>query len=201
MNVLLQEFKDRIRVAAETHQTLSLQGHGSKAFFGETPQGDTLDVSGYSGVLSYEPSELVVTARAGTPLRELEALLAEKGQCLPFEPPHFGAAGGTLGGMVASGLSGPARVSVGSVRDYVLTNYRCARKRRIQLVYRGIEPDRYHPGHRPSAEWEATWRTRYPWLESKWLLLLPGRITRLKGHQDFLGMVAALAAATMPRKS
>ena len=120
MNVLLQEFKDRIRVAAETHQTLSLQGHGSKAFYGETPQGDTLDVSGYSGVLSYEPSELVVTARAGTPLRELEALLAEKGQCLPFEPPHFGAAGGTVGGMVASGLSGPARVSVGSVRDYVL---------------------------------------------------------------------------------
>jgi len=77
-------------------------------------------VSGYSGVLSYEPSELVVTARAGTPLRELEALLAEKGQCLPFEPPHFSAAGGTVGGMVASGLSGPARVSVGSVRDYVL---------------------------------------------------------------------------------
>ena len=63
MNVLLQEFKDRIRVAAETHQTLSLQGHGSKAFYGETPLGDTLDVSGYSGVLSYEPSELVVTAR------------------------------------------------------------------------------------------------------------------------------------------
>jgi glycolate oxidase FAD binding subunit len=61
----------------------------------------------------------VVTVRAGTPLAELEALLANKGQCLPFEPPRFGA-GGTVGGMVAAGLSGPARASVGAVRDYVL---------------------------------------------------------------------------------
>ena len=69
--------------------------------------------------MSYEPSELVVTVRAGTPLAELEAALAEKGQCLPFEPPHFGE-GATVGGMVAAGLSGPSRASVGSVRDYVL---------------------------------------------------------------------------------
>src|SRR4029077_10553179 len=77
------------------------------------------DTQDFSGVVSYEPSELVVTVRAGTPLTELEALLAESGQCLPFEPPHFGP-GATVGGMVASGLSGPARASVGSVRDYVL---------------------------------------------------------------------------------
>src|SRR4029453_14175130 len=67
----------------------------------------------------YEPTELVVTARCGTSLAELEATLLEKGQCLPFEPPHF-AAGGTVGGMVAAGLAGPARATVGSVRDYVL---------------------------------------------------------------------------------
>jgi glycolate oxidase FAD binding subunit len=69
--------------------------------------------------VSYEPSELVVTAWAGTPLAELEALLARHGQSLPFEPPRF-AEGGTVGGMVAAGLSGPARASVGAVRDYLL---------------------------------------------------------------------------------
>jgi glycolate oxidase FAD binding subunit len=72
-----------------------------------------------SGIVSYEPSELVITARAGTPLAELEAALAEQNQCLPFEPPHFGP-GATVGGMVAAGLSGPARASVGAVRDYML---------------------------------------------------------------------------------
>jgi glycolate oxidase FAD binding subunit len=78
-----------------------------------------LDVSGHRGIVSYEPSELVVTARAGTPLAEIEAVLAEHGQLLPFEPPHFGP-GATLGGMVAAGLSGPRRPWGGSVRDAVL---------------------------------------------------------------------------------
>jgi glycolate oxidase FAD binding subunit len=72
-----------------------------------------------AGISSYEPSELVVTARAGTPLAELEAALAEKGQCLPFEPPRFDDTS-TVGGMVAAGLAGPARAAVGGVRDYVL---------------------------------------------------------------------------------
>jgi glycolate oxidase FAD binding subunit len=72
-----------------------------------------------AGISSYEPSELVVTVRAGTPLAELEAALAEQGQCLPFEPPRFGAHA-TVGGMVAAGLAGPARAAVGGVRDYVL---------------------------------------------------------------------------------
>jgi glycolate oxidase FAD binding subunit len=71
-------------------------------------------------VRSYEPSELVVTVGAGTPLDELEALLASQGQCLPFEPPHFSPGRATVGGMVAAGLSGPARSSAGSVRDFVL---------------------------------------------------------------------------------
>ena len=80
---------------------------------------EMLDTRTWTGITSYEPSELVVTARAGTPLSELEAALAEQSQCLPFEPPHFGL-GATVGGMVAAGLSGPARASVGAVRDYLL---------------------------------------------------------------------------------
>ena len=78
-----------------------------------------MDVRPLAGISSYEPSELVVTVRGGTLLADLEAALAEKGQCLPFEPPRF-AQGGTVGGMVSAGLAGPARAAVGGVRDYVL---------------------------------------------------------------------------------
>jgi len=116
---------DRIRAAAADRCPLAIVGGGSKAFLGGLPVGETLSTAELAGIVSYEPSELVVTARAGTPLSELEAALAERGQCLPFEPPHFDAdrAGGgraTVGGMVAAGLAGPARASVGGVRDYVL---------------------------------------------------------------------------------
>jgi glycolate oxidase FAD binding subunit len=96
-----------------------LRGGGSKDFWGQSFTGDVLDTRAYQGIVSYEPSELVVTARCGTPLAELEAALAEKGQCLAFEPPHFGP-GATVGGMVAAGLSGPARATAGAVRDFVL---------------------------------------------------------------------------------
>ena len=109
----------RVHEAAKTGTRWRIRGGGSKDFYGEPLIGELLDVSAYSGVVSYEPSELVVTARAGTPLAELENLLASQGQCLPFEPPHFGSAA-TVGGMVASGLSGPARASVGALRDYML---------------------------------------------------------------------------------
>ena len=109
----------RVKDAAASGTPLCIRGGGSKDFYGQSLTGDVLDMSGYSGVVSYEPSELVVTVRAGTPLAELEALLAGQGQCLPFEPPHFGRAA-TVGGMVASGLNGPARASAGAVRDYVL---------------------------------------------------------------------------------
>jgi glycolate oxidase FAD binding subunit len=78
-----------------------------------------LDTRVLEGISSYEPTELVVTARCGTSLAQLEATLAEKGQCLPFEPPHF-AQGSTVGGMVAAGLAGPSRAAVGAVRDHVL---------------------------------------------------------------------------------
>jgi glycolate oxidase FAD binding subunit len=110
---------DHVRSARERGVALSIQGGGTKAFYGEPPRGEPLRLAELTGISSYEPTELVVTARAGTLLRELEATLAEKGQCLPFEPPRF-APGGTVGGMVAAGLSGPARAALGSVRDYVL---------------------------------------------------------------------------------
>jgi glycolate oxidase FAD binding subunit len=110
---------ERVRTAAAAGQSLRIRGGGSKDFYGQALKGDLLDMRAFSGVLSYEPSELVVTVRAGTPLAELEALLASQGQCLPFEPPHFGP-NATVGGMVASGLNGPARGSVGAVRDYML---------------------------------------------------------------------------------
>lgn len=110
---------EQVRAAAARQAPLRIRGGGSKDFHGTLPQGEVLDTRGYHGIVSYEPSELVVTVRAGTPLATLEAALAEKQQCLPFEPPRF-APGGTVGGMVAAGLSGPARASVGAVRDYVL---------------------------------------------------------------------------------
>jgi glycolate oxidase FAD binding subunit len=126
----LARLADRVRAARADRATLDIRGGGSKAFYGGLPQGERLDTRELAGISSYEPSELVVSARAGTPLAELEAVLAERGQCLPFEPPRFapadggdgsdGPAGGTVGGMVAAGLSGPARAAAGSVRDHLL---------------------------------------------------------------------------------
>jgi glycolate oxidase FAD binding subunit len=119
MEIALHHITEQVR-AAGAHQTpLHIRGGGSKDFHGPLPQGERLDTRDWRGIVSHEPTELVVTVRAGTPLTELEAVLAEKNQCLPFEPPHFGP-GATVGGMVAAGLSGPARASVGAVRDYVL---------------------------------------------------------------------------------
>ena len=110
---------DQVTGAREHATPLDICGGGTKRFYGELPAGAPLDVTPLSGITCYEPTELVVTARAGTPLQDLEAALQEHGQCLPFEPPRF-APGGTVGGMVAAGLAGPARASVGSVRDHVL---------------------------------------------------------------------------------
>ncbi len=119
MEAQLNFLIDAVRQAAAQGRTLRLRGGGSKDFWGQSLTGEVLDTRAYQGIVSYEPSELVVTARCGTPLAELEATLAEKGQCLAFEPPHFGE-GATVGGMVAAGLSGPARATAGAVRDYVL---------------------------------------------------------------------------------
>jgi glycolate oxidase FAD binding subunit len=98
---------------------LRIVGSGSKSFYGRATQGDVLDATSYRGVVSYESTELVLTARTGTSLAEIEAELAAKGQMLPFEPPHLGP-GATLGGCIAAGLSGPRRAYTGAVRDYVL---------------------------------------------------------------------------------
>lgn len=110
---------ERVRAACAAGTPLCIRGGGSKDGYGNTPRGEVLDTRGHAGIVAYEPTELVIVARSGTPLAEIEAALAEKGQCLPFEPPRL-APDSTLGGMVAAGLSGPRRVSAGSVRDYVL---------------------------------------------------------------------------------
>ena len=109
---------DAIRLAADSHSPLRIRGAGSKDFYGGLLAGDVLDVSTFRGIVAYEPTELYVTAKAGTPLAEIEAALAEQGQMLAFEPPHF--AGATLGGAIAAGLAGPRRQQAGAVRDFVL---------------------------------------------------------------------------------
>ena len=114
-----ENLQERIREAASRRAALRLRGGGTKDFYGGEPHGEVLDTRGYAGVVSYEPTELVITARCGTLLSDLEKTLAEQNQILPFEPPHFGA-GATLGGCVAAGLSGPRRASAGALRDFVL---------------------------------------------------------------------------------
>ncbi len=109
----------RIRDAAAAGEALAIRGGGSKDFLGHAVRGSALGTRDYRGIVAYEPSELVITARAGTPLAELEAALAAEGQTLPFEPPRL-AAQSTVGGAVATGLSGPARPFRGALRDYVL---------------------------------------------------------------------------------
>jgi glycolate oxidase FAD binding subunit len=119
MSSTVGELAERIREAAAAKRPLRLRGGGTKDFYGGALAGDVLDTRPNSGIVAYEPTELVVTARCGTPLAEIEAALAARGQMLAFEPPHFGA-GATLGGCVAAGLSGPRRASAGAVRDFVL---------------------------------------------------------------------------------
>jgi glycolate oxidase FAD binding subunit len=111
-------FAERIR-AARRESPLCLRGGGSKDFYGGVPVGALLDTGAHTGIVAYEPTELVLTARAGTPLAEVEAALAAQGQFLAFEPPAFGGAA-TIGGVVAAGLSGPRRAALGAVRDFVL---------------------------------------------------------------------------------
>jgi len=118
MDDYLEQARARVLGAAAAGTTLRLRGGGSKDFYGGDLRGDVLETSAYRGIVDYDPSELVVTVRAGTPLAEVEATLAASGQMLAFEAPHFGAA--TVGGCVAAGLSGPRRPYAGSLRDAVL---------------------------------------------------------------------------------
>ena len=167
MHISQHNLVDRVRAAAADGTALRIRGGGSKDFLADQLRGEVLDMTAHSGIVSYEPSELVVTVKAGTPLAELEAALAEQGQCLPFEPPRFSGRAvqhtiaatavpsgiplqgasynsdtaaavplGTVGGMVAAGLSGPSRASVGAARDYVL-GLRMVNGKAEQLTFGG----------------------------------------------------------------
>jgi glycolate oxidase FAD binding subunit len=141
---VIDQLAATIRDAAGKKRPLCVRGGGTKDFYGGEARGDILDVTSCSGIVEYEPTELVITARAGTPLAEIESALHEHGQMLAFEPPHFGYVPSplppvppgvdegnvvpaapekriaTLGGCVAAGLSGPRRAYAGAARDFVL---------------------------------------------------------------------------------
>jgi glycolate oxidase FAD binding subunit len=125
MDFVLSELCDRVMTARAGRKPLFVCGGGSKRFYGNPPpalaadEHSQLDLTVYRGIVDYHPSELVVTVRAGTPLAEVERILADERQMLAFEPPHFGDRA-TIGGCVATGLSGPRRMAAGSVRDFVL---------------------------------------------------------------------------------
>jgi glycolate oxidase FAD binding subunit len=122
-----RDVEDAVRWALAEGKTLEVAGRGTKRALGRPSQSDlTLDLSGLSGVTLYEPEELVLSAKAGTPLAEIEALVESKGQQLAFEPMDYGpilgqpADGGSLGGALAANLSGPRRIKAGAARDHFL---------------------------------------------------------------------------------
>ena len=115
----MEQFRQQILAASAAGKPLRLRGGGTKDWYGQQLAGEVLDTRAYAGIIDYEPTELVITARCGTPLAEIEAALAARNQMLAFEPPHFGP-GATVGGVVASALSGPRRASAGALRDFVL---------------------------------------------------------------------------------
>ncbi len=119
MEPVLAELRDRILAAHAAKTPLRLRGSGTKDFYGEEFVGEIVDARAHAGVVDYEPSELVITARCGTTLAEIERTLEQHGQFLAFEPPAFGA-DPTIGGAIAAGLSGPRRTSAGAARDFVL---------------------------------------------------------------------------------
>jgi len=119
MEPVLAQLRDRIVAAHAAKTPLRLRGGGTKDFYGEQLNGEILDTRAHAGIVDYEPSELVITARCGTALSQIDATLARHGQFLAFEPPAFGG-DPTIGGVVAAGLSGPRRMSAGAARDFVL---------------------------------------------------------------------------------
>ena len=118
-NATIDAFREQILNAAQNNAQLSIEGGGTKSWYGNPNRFTKLDTRTYSGILEYQPEELVITACAGTPLKDIEAALKEKNQALPFEPPHFGEQA-TFGGAIAAGLAGPGRISAGNFRDFVL---------------------------------------------------------------------------------
>ena len=118
-NPIIEAFREQILSAAKNQTKLSIEGGGTKSWYGNPNAHPKLDTRTYSGILEYQPEELVITACAGTPLKEIEAALKEKNQILAFEPPNFGEQA-TFGGAIAAGLAGPGRISAGNFRDFVL---------------------------------------------------------------------------------
>ncbi len=118
-DLAINTFREQILTAAKNKTPISIEGGGSKSWYGNPNKYAKLDTRAYSGILEYQPEELVITACAGTPLKEVEAALKAKNQVLAFEPPHFGE-NATFGGAIAAGLAGPGRITVGNFRDFVL---------------------------------------------------------------------------------
>ena len=118
-NPQINALREQILNALKNKTLLSIEGGGTKSWYGNSNSHTKLDTRAYSGILEYQPEELVITACAGTPLKEIEAVLKEKNQVLAFEPPHFGE-NATFGGAIAAGLAGPGRITVGNFRDFVL---------------------------------------------------------------------------------
>ena len=116
---VLSQFREQIIEAGKQNQVLSIQGGNTKSWYGNPSRSPTLSTTSYQGILDYQPEELVITACAGTSIAEIESTLAKNNQILPFEPPHFGD-DATFGGVIAAGLAGPARISAGNLRDFVL---------------------------------------------------------------------------------
>ena len=119
MSDLVAAWRDRVCAATAATTPLRIVGGGSMDFYGQRLTGEVFDVSGHAGIVDYDPTELVITARCGTRLFDVEQAMAQSGQMLAFEPPHFGPKA-TIGGSVAAGLSGPRRPYAGAVRDLVL---------------------------------------------------------------------------------
>jgi glycolate oxidase FAD binding subunit len=121
---VLDTFRSQITAATAQRTPLHIRGGGTKDWYGQTVAGELLDTRAYTGIIEYDPAELVITARCGTPLAEIEQVLASHQQMLPFEPPHFAhlsdGRSATIGGVVAAGLAGPRRPFAGAVRDFVL---------------------------------------------------------------------------------
>lgn len=113
-----EQLVDQVQQAISKNEPVNIVGGNSKSFLGRAQSLPSLSTTMHSGIVNYEPTELVVTVRTGTSMSELNKLLKDNGQMLPFEPPVLGA--GTIGGVIACGLSGPARPFAGAARDYVL---------------------------------------------------------------------------------
>jgi len=119
MDTVLQSFKDAVFHAIDSGQKICIKGGGTKEFYGGSAVGERLDTRAYTGIIEYDPGELVLRVRSGTTLATIESVLAEHNQLLPFDPPFF-SENSTIGGAVAAGLCGPLRLANGAMRDHVL---------------------------------------------------------------------------------